>query len=112
MGNYKLCYDFNSSLTTTQLHGIVGGKIVQFSIQSFLSCLIITGSLRLVSLIKLSEEAGIQLFGPDNVAIKRVRLIVIITSSLVSLVLIKDVGYFERTFYSDANTEEVIEKET
>ena len=95
-------------MTTTQFHAVAGGKIVQFSIQSLISCLIITGSLRLASLIKLSEEAGIQFFGPDNVAIKTVRLIVISTSSLITLILINDGGYFEHSFYSGTQMKQVI----
>ena len=49
----------------------------------------------------MSEEAGIQFFGPDNVAIRKVRLIVISSSGIISLALILDSGNFERTFYPD-----------
>ena len=58
-------------------------------------------------MIKLSEEAGIQFFGPDNEAIRKVRLIVISTSSLISLALIKDSGYFEQYFYADTKIKQV-----
>ena len=51
--------------------------------------------------VKMSEEAGIQFFGPDNDAIRKVRLIVISTSGIISLALILDSGNFERTFYPD-----------
>jgi hypothetical protein len=55
---------------------VVGSKVALFSMYSFMIGLIISGSLRLVSLIKLSEEAGIQFFGDDdNVGLKRVRII-------------------------------------
>ena len=64
--------------------------------------------LRLVSLAKLSEEAGIQCLGPDNVAIWKVRLIIIFTSSLISLVQIKDTGNYEKTFYPDIEIQQVI----
>ena len=97
-------------MTTSKVHAVAGGKFVQFSIQSLIFCLIISGSLRLASLIKLSEEDGIQFFGPDNVAIKKVRLIVISTSSLITLVLINDVGHFEHTFYSGTQMKQVIIK--
>ena len=97
-------------MTTSIVHAVAGGKFVQFSIQSLIFCLIISGSLRLASLIKLSEEDGIQFFGPDNVAIRKVRLIVISTSSLITLVLINDVGHFEHTFYSGAQMKQVIKK--
>ena len=55
----------------------------------------------------MSEEAGIQCFGPDNVAIWKVRLIVFATSTTFSLILIKDSGKFEQTFYPDAAYEQV-----
>ena len=62
----------------------------------------------MVSLVKMSEEAGIQFFGPDNVAIQKVRFIVVSTSSLFSLVLFQDNVSFEVTFYPDAKVQEVI----
>ena len=48
--------------------------------------------------MKLSEEAGIQMFGPDNVAIQKVRIIVILTSSILFLVLLHDSGKYETLF--------------
>ena len=95
-------------MTTTQFHAYAGSKVVQFSIFSFLACLIISGLLRLISLVKMSEEAGIQFFGSDNVAIWKVRLIVITTSSIMSIVLIQDSGNFETVFYPDTTIKEVI----
>ena len=88
-------------MTTPKIFAIAGIKAVHFSLYSFLSCLIISGLLRLVSLIKLSEEAGLQFFGPDNVAILKIRLIVVSTSSLFSLALINESGNFEAILYSD-----------
>ena len=73
--------------------------MVLFSLHSFLACLIISGTLRLVSLIKISEEAGLQYFGPDNVAIQRVRIIILTTSGLLSFALIQDPGSFKLIFY-------------
>ena len=75
-----------------------------------MACLIISGTLRLVSMVKMSEEAGIQFFGPDNVAIQKVRLFVLSTSSLVSLVLIQDNHFIESTMYPDTKVREVILK--
>jgi hypothetical protein len=46
----------------------------------------------------MSEEAGLQFLGPDNVVIRKVRLIVISTSGVISMALIQDSGNFERTF--------------
>ena len=73
-----------------------------------MACLIISGTLRLVSLIKISEEAGIQYFGPDNEAIQRVWIIILTTSGLLSLVLIQDPGPFALTFYPSSENEIVI----
>ena len=89
------CY---SSFTVTQFYDDIASKIVNFSLYSFLACLIISGSIRLISLMKLSEEAGIQMFGPDNVAIQKVRIIVILTSSILFLVLLHDSGKYETLF--------------
>ena len=99
--------NLNFSMTTSKIFAIAGIKAVHFSLYSFLSCLIISGLLRLVSLVKLSEEAGLQFFGPDNVAILKIRLIVISTSSLISLALINESGNFEFILYSDTNLKEV-----
>ena len=96
------------SLTTTLLHANLGSKVVLFSLHSFLACSTIGGTLRLISISKISEEAGIQFFGPDNVAIQRVRLIVFTTSGLLSLVLIQDPGNFKLIFYPSSENEKVI----
>ena len=90
------------SLSISLLHANLGSAVITFSYHSFFVCLIISGTLRLVSLIKLSEEAGIQYFGPDNVAIKQIRMIVITTSGLLSLVFIQDPGLFKLRFYPSA----------
>ena len=56
----------------------------------------------------MSEEAVMQFFGPDNVAIQKVRLFVLFTSSLISLVLIQDNHYFETLMYPHTKIKEVI----
>ena len=58
----------------------------------------------------MSEEAGIQVFGPDNVAIQRVRIIVISISGPISMILLQDTGYYEITFHPDTKIKEVIKK--
>ena len=57
----------------------------------------------------MSEEAGIQILGPDNVAIWKVRVIVISTSSLMSLLMIKNSTAFEQIFNPEAKVENVSE---
>ena len=74
---------------------------------SFEMCLIISGSIQFISIIKISEEAGIQILGPDNVAIWKVRVIVISTSSLMSLLMIKNSTAFEQIFNPEAKVENV-----
>ena len=95
-------------MTISEYHAYIGAKVARFSFHSFLECLIISGSIRLVSLIKMSEEAGIQFFGPDNVAIQKVRFIVVSTSGLISLVLFQDNINFESIFNPDIKVKEVI----
>ena len=53
------------------------------------------------------EEAGIQFFGPDNVAIMKVRLIVISTSSILGLLFIQDSGTFAALFHPDTINKQV-----
>ena len=55
----------------------------------------------------MSEEAGIQFFGPDNVAILKVRLIVISTSGIIGLLFIQDSGTFETVFHPDSVNKQV-----
>ena len=62
----------------------------------------------MVSLVKMSEEEVMQFFGPDNVAIQKVRFIVLSTSSLISLVLIQDNVSFEVMFHPDSKVKEVV----
>ena len=104
----KTFINYISSFTITPLHDDIASKMVLFSLHSFLTCLIISGSIRLISLVKLSEEAGIQIFGPDNAAIQKVRLIVILTSSLLFLVLRHDPGSNENVFNQSSEIKQVI----
>ena len=98
----------NFSLSVNQYQAYVTAKVVRFSIHSCLECLIISSTLRLVSLVKMSEEAVMQLFGPDNVAIQKVRFIVLSISSLFSLMLIQDNHSIEVTMNPNAKVKEVI----
>ena len=59
---------------------VAGSKLVSFSMYSIFTCLVISGSLRLISVVKLSEEAGIQCLGQDGVAIWRVRTVAVTLS--------------------------------
>ena len=60
--------------------------------------LIISGLLRLATLLSLSEEAGIQRLGSDLDAIWKVRLCSSLISGLISLVLMRNTSSFEILF--------------
>jgi hypothetical protein len=60
--------------------------------------LMISGVLRLASVLRLSEEAGIQRLGSDHEAIWKVRLISISLSSIISLLLFHNTSSFESLF--------------
>ena len=68
------------SLSILYTLAVVGSKLVSFSMYSIFTCLVISGSLRLISVVKLSEEAGIQCLGQDGVAIWKVRIVAVILS--------------------------------
>jgi hypothetical protein len=70
--------------------------------------LTISGALRLITIVKNSEQAGIQLFGPDNIAIWKIRWIsVVLTSSL----LLTGLLYFQSfpSFYYTLSYEKTID---
>jgi len=76
---------------------------------SFLNCLAISmnisGGLRLISLLNNSEQFGLQLLGPDNLAIKKVRFISISLS--IVLIMLGSLFFnvyppsFDLYFYAD-----------
>ena len=51
--------------------------------------LILSGLLRLLTLVKQSEEAGFQLLGPENLAKVKVRLISIVIAATLPICLVK-----------------------
>ena len=51
--------------------------------------LILSGILRLLTLVKQSEEAGLQLLGPENLAIAKVRWISIVIAATLPICLVK-----------------------
>ena len=57
-----------------------------------------TGSLRFVSVLQLSEEAGIQSLGSDPAALWKVRFVSASISGVVSIVLAENVATFEKLF--------------
>jgi hypothetical protein len=71
-----------------------------------LCSLTVTGILRLISIIKNSEQAGIQSLGPDYVAIWKIRLISIASTSSLILIACWVLGtyppYFNTLYYKEA----------
>jgi len=64
--------------------------------------LAISGSLRLASILRLSEEAGIQRLGSDSDAIWKVRLFSSTIASVISLVLAGNKSTFQMLFDPEA----------
>jgi len=72
-----LTLNFELSLTLTML--------IYFALMNCFSILTITGALRLITLVSNSEQYGIQSFGPDYIAVWKIRLMSF--SFVVSLML-------------------------
>jgi hypothetical protein len=83
------CLSVNND-NLTQSYEIATGYSVLISF--FVSCLSISlsfsGVLRLISVIKKSEAAGLQLLGPDNIALNKIRLVSVTFSSIFPCLMI------------------------
>lgn len=64
--------------------------------------LVVSGSLRMASILRLSEEAGIQRLGSDSEAIWKVRLFSSSIAGLISLVLAGNKSTFQMLFDPEA----------
>jgi hypothetical protein len=64
----------------------------------------VSGSIQFVSIIKLSEEAGLQFFGSDFIAIQKVRCGSITFALFISILLKENSSSFEHLF--DATNKE------
>jgi len=71
-----------------------------FALCNSLWSLTITGILRFISIIKNSEQAGIQSLGPDYVAVWKIRLISIASTSCLILIGILFSNIFPAFFYT------------
>ena len=90
---YCFCFAYSIAIIHTILAGndkfslrfqftIVYTILINFFCNNIYVCLTIAAVLRLISLIKSSEAAGLQLLGPDNEAISVIRCISVLSSSL------------------------------
>ena len=93
----------NYSLSSTFWHALVVSKIYLFAFYYIMTCMIFTLSLRLLSVVRLSEEAGIQCLGPDNVAIWKVRYSSLTVSIGISLLLFNNISSFQLLFHPELN---------
>ena len=62
--------------------------LVEFLVFSLANSLIVSGTLRLISLLRNSESAGLQLLGPENIAVVKIRWASIIISAIYELILV------------------------
>jgi hypothetical protein len=83
------CLSVNNDNLTLNYEIATGYSVL---ISFFVSCLSISlslsGVLRLISVIKKSEEAGLQLLGPDNIALNKIRLVSVTFSSIFPCLMI------------------------
>ena len=78
----------NESLTLGYEFAIAYSASVFFFISCLSISLFISGVLRLISVIKKSEAAGLQLLGPDNIALNKIRLVSVTFSSIFPCLMI------------------------
>ena len=91
-----------ASETTTLgfLPSLVISVAAYFFLCNSLWYLTISGVLRLITITKNSEQAGIQIFGPDNVAIWKIRCISLVLSSLLLLTGLLGFQSFPSFYYT------------
>ena len=80
VGLINCLFDEDNEQTLNYNMSLFYSSGVMFFMVCVLVSLIWSGGLRLISLLHNSEAAGLELLGPENVAIVRIRWISIITS--------------------------------
>ena len=83
------------------VHATFVAKSYRFAFSYVTICLLVSGTLRFISLLKLSEEAGVQCLGSDLDGIWKVRILAISISSLISLIFLDTSTTFQQLFYPD-----------
>ena len=106
-------YSFCSLYSIAIIHTLIGGNekfslefeytiiytfLINFFCNNIYVCLTIAAGLRLISLIKSSEAAGLQLLGPDNEAVPIVRGISIFISFIFPCYVIFVLGAYPGLF--------------
>jgi hypothetical protein len=122
--NYLICFVSSTSLiqclslnNETLTLSFEFAMAYSATIVFFISCLsislIFSGSLKLISIIKKSEAAGLQLLGPDFSAINRIRLTSIICSLIIPCLMISSKNNHTRFFsllygnFSTSNVQDI-----
>jgi hypothetical protein len=82
-----LCFS-NDNLTLNYEFAMVYSGTISFFVSSLSISLIFSGCLKLISLIKKSEAAGLQLLGPDSIALNKIRLFSFIFSFILPTFMI------------------------
>ena len=97
----------NDSLTVSYEFATVYSVLLSFSVSGISISLIFSGVLRLISVIKKSEAAGLQLLGSDYIALNKIRLVSVTFSFIFPCFLIyffnAHPGYFT-LFYETEST--------
>jgi hypothetical protein len=92
-----LCLN-NETLTLSYKFAMAYSTSVNFFISCFSISLIISGGLKLISAIKKSEAAGLQLLGPDYIALNKIRLISVVCSIIFPCLMISFYNAHTRFF--------------
>ena len=92
-----LCLN-NETLTLSYKFAMAYSTSVNFFISCFSISLIISGGLKLISAIKKSEAGGLQLLGPDYIALNKIRLISVTCSIIFPCLMISFYNAHTRFF--------------
>ena len=106
---YSFCFVYSAAISHTLISGnenfslefestIIYTFLITFLSNNVCVCLTIAAALRLISLIKSSEAAGLHLFGPDNEAVPIVRCISLLISFIFPCYLIIVLGAYPGLF--------------
>ena len=88
----------NSKFTLNFEYALLYSMLINFFLNNLYLGLILSGALRLISLLKNSEAAGLQIFGPDNDALQLFRLFSNVISILFSCFAVFELNAYPGMF--------------
>jgi hypothetical protein len=94
-----LLLENGSSLTLNYNFSVFYATTVMFFMGCVTASLVLSGSLRFLSLLRNSEAQGLLILGPENIAIKKVRLLSMIASFTFQCVMIFKLDAHSGLFY-------------